>query len=88
MFGNLFWLLGVAGLIAQILCCVYGRKRIIQLLPMGIMGLILLGTVVLGSTIGGLGFFAAVALAWNEVKILMLMVLGAGLYQLVMFTKK
>lgn len=88
MFSNLFWILAAAGFVAQILCCVYGKKRIIQLLPIAIMGLIIAGTLVLGSTVGGLGFFAVFALAWNEVKILLLMAAGYGLYKLVLFTKK
>ena len=88
MFSTLFWILAVPGFVAQILCCVYGKNRIIQLLPMGIMGLIVVGTLVLGSTVGGLGFFAAFGLAWNELKILGLMAAGYGLYRLVLFTKK
>ena len=88
MFSNLFWVLAVAGFVAQLLCCVYGRNRMIQLLPMGLMGLIMAATLLLGSTVGGLGFFAAFALAWNEGKILLFMALGYGLYRLVLFTKK
>jgi len=88
MFSNFFWILAVAGLIVEILCCVYGRNRIVQLLPMGVMGLIIVGTITLGSTVGGLGFFAAFAIAWNEVKILFFMAVGYGLYRLVLFTKK
>lgn len=88
MFSNLFWILVAAGLIIQLLCCIHGKNRLIQLLPMLVMGLIIVGTVVLGSTVGGLGFFAAFALAWNEGKILVLMGLGYGLYRLVVFTKK
>ena len=88
MFSNLFWILAVAGLVLQLLCCVYGKNRIVQLLPMGIMGVILAGTLILGSTVGGLGFFASIALAWNEGKILLLMAVGYGLYRLVSFTKK
>lgn len=88
MFSNLFWILAAAGLVLQLLCCVYGKNRIVQLLPMGVMGLIMVGTLFFGSTLGGLGFFAAFALAWNEGKILLLMAVGYGLYRLVSFTKK
>ena len=88
MFHNLFWILAVAGFVAQLLCCVYGKNRLIQLLPMGIMALAVVGTLILGTTVGGLGFFAAFAVAWNELKILIFMTAGYGLYRLVAFTKK
>ena len=87
MFSDLFWILAVAGFVVQLLCCVYVGNRWLKLAPMAIMGLIAAGTLILGSTIGGLGFFAAFALAWNELKILALMAMGYGLYRMVAFTK-
>lgn len=88
MFSNLFWVLAVTGFVGQLLCCVYGKNRLIRLFPMLAVAGVMVLTLILGSTVGGLGFFAAFALAWNEGKILAFMAVGYGLYSLVMFTKK
>lgn len=88
MFYNLFWILAVAGFVAQLLCCVYGKNRLLRLLPMGIMGLIIAVTLVLGITVNRVGLFVGLVLAWQELKILAFMALGYGLYRLVCYTKK
>ena len=88
MFSNLFWILAVAGFVGQLLCCVYGKTKWVRLLPLTLMAAVMLGTVVLGCTVGDFGLIAALVLAWNEAKILAFMAVGYGLYRLVLFTKK
>lgn len=88
MFSDLFWLLALLGFGIQIFCCIYAKNKLMRFLPMLVMGLIMAGTVIFGGAFGGLGLFAAFALVWNELKIAGMMLLGYGLYALVIFAKK
>lgn len=88
MYSVIFWLIAAVGFVVQILCCVYGRNRLVRLLPMLAVGAIMVGTVVFGKIFGGLGLFAAFGLVWNELKVLAVMALGYILYALVSFAKK
>lgn len=88
MYSVLFWFLAVGGFVAQILCCVYGRNKLIRLLPMAVMLVVMVGTVALGVGIGGMAWFAAFALVWNELKVLAVLALAYGLCALVKFAKK
>lgn len=83
MVSNLFWTMAIVGFIAQILCYIYGKNKIIQLAPMLIMGGIMVLTV-LGCSIKLL----SVLLVVIEGGILGVTALGYLLCKLVFFAKK
>ena len=83
MFSNLFWVFAVAGFVAQILCCIFGKNRLTRLLPMVIVGLIMVCTVVFGS----MGIVSMILLG-VEFLLLAVLALAYGLCKLVLFTKK
>lgn len=88
MYSTLFWLIAVFGGILQILCSIYGKKKIQRLLPMGVWAVIMIGTLIFGSIFGSLGFAASLILFWNELKVLAVMAAACGLVALVGWTKK
>lgn len=87
MYSVLFWLIAVFAGIGQILCSVRARNKFYRLLPMAVWGGVMAATLILGSTVGGLGLAAALVLVWNELKVLVIMAAAWGLVELVKFTK-
>lgn len=88
MYSTLFWLFAVIGFVAQILCCVMGKNRLIRFVPMGVIALIMAATLILGVLAGSFGLIAALVLLWQEVKVLAVTALGYGLWALVNYAKK
>lgn len=83
MFSNAFWILAVIGFIAQILCCIYGKNKFIQMLPMLIVGAVIVLTVILGS----MGILSMILLV-TEILLLAVVAGAYALCKLVFFAKK
>ena len=87
MFDFLFWLIAIAGGILQIVVSIHGKTKFHKFLPMGVWGIVMVGTLVFGSMFGTLGIAGALILVWSELKVLLVMAVAFGLVELVRFTK-
>ncbi len=81
------WVLAVAGFVAQLLACIYGKSTMGRLLPvLFVVGLTVLTLI---GTFGGgiLAFLGGTWLLLGEGKILFAMALAIGIYKIASFTK-
>ena len=83
MFSNLFWIPAIVGFIAQSLCCIYGKNKLIRLLPMIIVGALIVCTAVFIS-----GGWVSRILLVVELMLLAVVALAYALCKLVLFAKK
>lgn len=81
------WVIAAAVFVAQLLCCIYSKNRIVRYLPIVLVVLVMVLTLVVGSSMGSAGLVGALLLMLPAGKSLLMAVLALGLYKLVLYTK-